>query len=110
MAEGRERSTGCVKHGIQLNTTPSRKHRAREDGWGHLSGDAAVLVEIVQIEGPVEFVRDGAPQNDGQTYNKVLQQEQKKTSAMTDIRKVVATSEAGSHLLEMKAGDGQHLG
>lgn len=77
MAEGRERSTGCVKHGVRLNTTPSTKPRAREDGRGHLSGDAAVLVEIVQIEGPVEFVCDGAPQDDGQTYNKVLQQGQK---------------------------------
>lgn len=39
----------------------------------HLSGDAAVLVEVVHVEGPVEFVSDGASQEDGQTHSKVLQ-------------------------------------
>lgn len=40
----------------------------------HLSGDAAILVEIVQVEGPVEFISNGASQDDGQTDDKVLQQ------------------------------------
>lgn len=38
----------------------------------YFSGDAAVLVEVVQVEGPVEFVSDGASQDDGQTDSKVL--------------------------------------
>lgn len=40
----------------------------------YLSGDAAVLVEVVQIKDPVEFVSDGASQDDGQTQDQVLQQ------------------------------------
>lgn len=53
--------------------TPQNKHTLC-DWWKYLSGDAAVLVEIVQIKGPVEFISDGASQDDGQTYDKVLQQ------------------------------------
>lgn len=58
----------------------------REGEWfKNLSGDAAIFVEIIQIKGPVEFISDGASQDDGQTYNKVLHQD-KESQAM--IRKL----------------------
>lgn len=73
---------------VQHNTTQSF-HANTESGrerFKHLSGYAAILVQVVQIEGPVEFVSDGASQNDGQTYDKVLQQDKEKL-AMTEIIK-----------------------
>lgn len=58
----------------------------------YLSGDAAIFVEVVQIKGPIEFISDGAPQDDGQTYDKILQEE-KRNPGMTEIRKAIAISE-----------------
>lgn len=54
-----------------------KKKKTGSDWLVYLSGDAAVLVDIIQIKGPVEFISDGASQDDGQTYNKVLQQGKK---------------------------------
>lgn len=42
-------------------------------GGAYLSGDAAVLVEIVEVKRPVEFIGDGASQDDRQTDDEVLQ-------------------------------------
>ena len=38
----------------------------------YLLGDAAILVQVVQVEGPVQPVVDGASQDDGQAEHKVL--------------------------------------
>lgn len=81
------------------NNTTHSFHANTESGSGwfkHLSGYAAILVQVVQIEGPVELVRYGASQNDGQTNDKVLQQDKEKIE-MTEIKKVIATSEGGNH-------------
>lgn len=94
---------GSRDNNDQHNTQLSRKHRKLK----HLSGYAAILVQVVQIEGPVELVGYGASQNDGQTYDEVLQQDKEK---MTEIKKVTATSEGGNHLVEMKArGTGKYV-
>lgn len=94
------------------NNTTHSFHANIESGSGwlkHLSGYAAILVQVVQIEGPVELVGYGASQNDGQTYDKVLQQDKEKIE-MTEIKKVIATSEGGNHLVEMKArGTGKYV-
>lgn len=62
----------------QIRAADITAGREMREWLKYLSGDAAVFVEIVQIEGPVEFISDGASQDDGQTYNKVLQQEKEK--------------------------------
>lgn len=38
----------------------------------HLLGDAAVLVEVIQVEGPVQPIICGSPKNHRQTSHKVL--------------------------------------
>lgn len=57
-----------------LETQLSHKPREREQ-FEYLPGDAAIFVEIVQIKGPVEFICDGSSQDDGQTYDEVLNED-----------------------------------
>lgn len=64
-----------------------RRKKTGSDWLVYLSGDAAVLVDIIQIKGPVEFISDGASQDDGQTYNKVLQQGKKTGTKSEDHNK-----------------------
>lgn len=101
---GRDAGTKRKTLPTMYNTTRSFHANTKSgSGWfKHLSGYAAILVQVVQIEGPVELVDDGASQNDGQTYDKVLQQDKEKIE-MTEIKVVIATSEEGAHLVEMKA-------
>lgn len=73
-----------MTHNFQAN-----KRERERNGSGHLFGDAAVFVEIVQIEGPVQFVGDGASQNDGQTYNKLLRRD-KENPAVSKMRKAAS--------------------
>lgn len=65
----------------------NKKKKTGSDWLVYLSGDAAVLVDIIQIKGPVEFISDGASQDDGQTYNKVLQQGKKTGTKSEDHNK-----------------------
>lgn len=64
-----------------------KRKKTGSDWLVYLSGDAAVLVDIIQIKGPVEFISDGASQDDGQTYNKVLQQGKKTGTKSEDHNK-----------------------
>ena len=38
----------------------------------YLFGDVAVLVDVIQVEGPVELLCDGSSQEDGEAHDKVL--------------------------------------
>ena len=38
----------------------------------YLFGDVAVLVDVVQVEGPVELLRDGSPQEDREAHDEIL--------------------------------------
>ena len=38
----------------------------------YLFGDAAILVQVIQVEGPVQAIVDGPSQDDGQAEHKVL--------------------------------------
>ena len=39
---------------------------------GHLLGDAAVLIDVVEVESPLQLLLRCAPQQDGQPDDKVL--------------------------------------
>lgn len=44
--------------------------------WTDLFSDVTVLVDVVQVEGPVEFFLNCAPQQNGEAHNKILQRKQ----------------------------------
>lgn len=47
-----------AEQGVRGGSAVPRSRAA--SGRRHLSGDAAVFVEVVQVEGPVQLVSDGA--------------------------------------------------
>lgn len=75
------------KYEKDMSCQCNKKKKTGSDWLVYLSGDAAVLVDIIQIKGPVEFISDGASQDDGQTYNKVLQQGKKTGTKSEDHNK-----------------------
>lgn len=48
------------------------KHSMGAAVCSDLLRDVTVLVDVVQVEGPVEFFLDCAPQQNGEAHNKIL--------------------------------------
>lgn len=68
-----QRHAGAVGSGEPTPYTDLSAKPSSVDIGTHLFGDAAVFVQVVEVEGPVQAVIDGAPQDDGQPGHKILQ-------------------------------------
>lgn len=58
--EGRRITERCTMQEKEGSVQLLCKQTEEEVEFGHLSGDAAIFVEIIQVKGPVQFVSDGA--------------------------------------------------
>lgn len=81
---------GCSVFGQGGETGNEGSEREEERGWGcgaaeraarlrsapqaapYLFGDVAILVNVVEVKGPLEFLMDCSSQQDGETNHKVL--------------------------------------
>lgn len=73
---------------VCVNTTTNLGNKWRTDmhtsTMTHLFVDVSVSVDVVEVEGPLELLSDGAPQQDWQRCHKVLE-ETKRTDLRLEI-------------------------
>lgn len=62
----------------------SWRHFSLSTDCADLFGDVSVLVDVVQVEGPVEFFLDRASQENGEAHDKILQQKNTKNKQTTE--------------------------